>query len=426
MISEKLKEKFNLQSTGFMIIGLSGAQLYGNIIRLLSGFLIAKLLLPDLLGLFNSFALILGYLVVVQLGIMNALNRELPYLIGKGNKEIAYEYAATAQWWEIFLSLISFLVLFSVSIYFFVLEQYLYAAGIFTFSLASVHLFYGVNYLQILYRTNGDFNKLSMNSIVVSSVGLIGVTFIWLWGYWGLCLRYILNIVIELFLLWKWKPISVKPAFDKTVFKKMLTIGFPIFLVGIVFSLWGTLNDTLLFQLGGAKNLGLYSLATMIIGSLTIVANSVNQVIYPKLSFLNGQGSSLAEMYKIPAKALKLYLLFIIPTIVVLYFFIPIMVNFLLPEYANGILVAQWSLPLLVLNGFGVYNLLFNVINKQKDYLISILTGISFFLISLFLLYSFFGFNLILFPVSLFIGRLFQLVIAYFYLKSYVSTSLNP
>jgi len=420
LIINKFKNIIDFNSKGSMIIGFSGAQLYGNIVRLLSGFIIAKLLLPELLGLFNGFALILGYIVIAQLGIMNALNRELPYLIGKGQRDTALKYASTAQWWEIFLSIISFVVLFSISIYYFYNKNYIYAAGLITFAIAAVYQFYGVNYLQILYRTNGDFNKLSMNSIIVSTVGLIGVLFVWKWAFWGLCLRYIINNLVELLLLWKWKPISVKPVFDKVVFKQLLQIGLPIFFVGVLFSLWGTLHDTLLLKIGGAKNLGLYALTTMILASLTIVSNTINQVIYPKLSLLYGQGKTIKQLYIIPVAPLKVYILLIIPTVVVLYFGIPYLVNYLLPQYNEGINVAQCSLALLIINGFSVYNLMFNVLKRQKDYFISIVVGIVVFVVFLLLLNIYWGFNLINFPMAMIAGRIMQLVIAYLYLKSYL------
>lgn len=420
LILSKLKNKVNFQSTASMIVGLSGAQLYGNAIRLVSGFIIAKLLLPEMLGVFNGFALILGYLIVAQLGIMNALNRELPYLIGKGQRDTALKYASTAQWWEIFLSIISFVVLFSISIYYFYNKNYIYAAGLITFAIAAVYQFYGVNYLQILYRTNGDFNKLSLNSIIVSTIGLIGVLFVWKWAFGGLCLRYIINNLVELLLLWKWKPISVKPVFDKVVFKQLLQIGLPIFFVGIIFSLWGTLHDTLLLKIGGAKNLGLYALTTMILASLTIVSNTINQVIYPKLSLLYGQGKTILELYKIPVAPLKVYMLLIIPTVVGLYFIIPYLVHYLLPQYNEGIYVAQWSLALLIINGFSVYNLIFNVIKRQKDYFVSIAVGIIVFVVFLLLLNMNWGFKLIYFPIAMIAGRIIQLVIAYLFLKSYL------
>lgn len=421
MIIAKIKNKVNFQSTASMIVGFSGAQLYGNAIRLISGFIIAKLLLPDLLGVFNGFALILGYLAIAQFGVMNALNRELPFLIGKQQRELALAYAATAQWWEILLSIISFVILSSVSIYFLIFDNYIYAAGLFTFAVAAVYQFYGVNYLQILYRTNGDFNKLSLNQIVVSTVGLVGVLFVWQWGYWGLCLRYMLNNIVELFLLWKWKPITVAPKFDKLVLKQLFKIGLPIFIVGIVFSLWGTLHDTLLLKIGGARNLGLYALTTMIIASLTIVSNSINQVIYPKISMLYGQGKSVLELYKIPGKTIKVYLLLVIPIVIALYYIIPMLVNALLPQYLEGVEVAQWSLGLLILSGFSVYNLIFNVINKQIHYLISIVSGIFVFVILLLLLNSSLGFDLINFPIAMIVGRIVQLLIAFLFLKSYIN-----
>ena len=49
----------------------------------MSGFFVVKWLLPEDLGLFNSFTIITGYIVLAHIGVPIGLTRELPYLLSK-------------------------------------------------------------------------------------------------------------------------------------------------------------------------------------------------------------------------------------------------------------------------------------------------------------------------------------------------------
>lgn len=49
----------------------------------------------------------------------NGLNRELPYYLGKGNKEVAHNFASVAQYWEILLAIISCSILFILGVFLF-------------------------------------------------------------------------------------------------------------------------------------------------------------------------------------------------------------------------------------------------------------------------------------------------------------------
>jgi len=64
-----------------------------------------------------AFGLILGYAPFFQIGISNGLNRELPYYIGKGDRNRAGELAATAQAWMIFIGGLAAVALLIVAIY---------------------------------------------------------------------------------------------------------------------------------------------------------------------------------------------------------------------------------------------------------------------------------------------------------------------
>ena len=95
--------------TGNMILFTSGASLIGNVLTMISGLLVARWMLPEELGYFNSFSILTSYIILVQLGIPSGLSRELPFYMGKGQRKDVEELAATAQFFGSFIGVLVFI-----------------------------------------------------------------------------------------------------------------------------------------------------------------------------------------------------------------------------------------------------------------------------------------------------------------------------
>lgn len=402
-----------------MILYLGSAQMFSNVVRIVSGLLVAGFVIPEVLGTFNGIGIIMGYLPILQLGIMNGLNRDLPYYFGKGEFEKARKYASVTQFWELFLSVLAFSVLIFLSAFYLLKSNFIFAAGFFSYALASIHHYYGMNYLQVLFRTNQDFNKLSSITLIVSIISLVSVLLVWKWKFYGLCLRSIITFTVEIFLLWRWKPLSVKPKFDFAILKEINKVGLPIFIVGIIFSLWSTVQNTFVLRLGGAEAFGLFQLALMIETSLGVVVFSVSQVVYPKMAFEYGAGKNIKELLQVSFKPILFIFVFLIPSIVIAWIFLPYAVEWLLPKYIDGVEAAQWTMLLLFVSIWAVNNNIFNVIKKQQDFLVSIIAGMLVYTFVLFIMHRFDGFSLKHFPQAMLIGKASQLMLGYFFIWKY-------
>ncbi len=86
-------------------------------LRLIGGVLLGRLVAPSTLGLFAGIGLALGYAPLLQLGILNGLNRELPYFVGKGDRERVKELAAAAQAWALLVGAAVFVALTGVAVW---------------------------------------------------------------------------------------------------------------------------------------------------------------------------------------------------------------------------------------------------------------------------------------------------------------------
>jgi O-antigen/teichoic acid export membrane protein len=92
---------------GRVLIRFSSSQLIFNALTLVSGFLVVKLVDPKTYGSFAGYQVYLGYILLMHGGILNGLNRELPYLLGKGDNKYSEELVASANLLTLVIGIIS-------------------------------------------------------------------------------------------------------------------------------------------------------------------------------------------------------------------------------------------------------------------------------------------------------------------------------
>src|SRR5437660_896151 len=78
------------------VSAVSGSRVACSVLTMLGGLLTVRLLDPASLGFFNAVSLGQGYLIWLQFGIFNGLNRELPHFFAKGDQQKAQSLASVA------------------------------------------------------------------------------------------------------------------------------------------------------------------------------------------------------------------------------------------------------------------------------------------------------------------------------------------
>ena len=101
----------------FLTAVFASGNLIASALHMLGGFLVVRLVDPTVLGQFQGIILILSYLPILQLGILNGLTRELPFYIGKGNRQRVEELAASAQAWALFIGVFSTVALLGIALW---------------------------------------------------------------------------------------------------------------------------------------------------------------------------------------------------------------------------------------------------------------------------------------------------------------------
>jgi O-antigen/teichoic acid export membrane protein len=372
---------------------------------MVAGLLTARVAGPSVLGLFSSLSLFQSYIPFLQLGVLNGLNRELPYHFGKGEHERAREFAAVAQAWALLVGSIVAAAALGVAAFHLLRGRGDLAAGWATNALSAWFLFYCTFYLQMTYRTHGDFARLALVNVIQAVAAFLLVVLVWWLNFYGLCLRAALIGLVQLVLLYHWRPVKVGPRWNGTRFVHLLKTGAPIYAVGQLYAWWGVLDVTLILYFMGTRVVGLYSLVTMATGALVFLPDALSQVLYPRLAQEYGRSGSVRELVRQVRRPIILSFSGIMPIIVASWFFLPPIVRVLLPKYAEAIPAAQWSLlipaAMCLTPGYNI----FNVVKRQDLFALAIVAGtVTSFCVLMWLLRD--GLVLTAFPQAMLVGRL--------------------
>jgi O-antigen/teichoic acid export membrane protein len=426
VVQPSLLELMKKDSTNRMILLLSSSNVVSNLLTIIAGFLVARWVLPEDLGSFNAFTIVSGYIVLAQLGIPSALGRELPFRLGQGNKNEAYEYASTAQYWQKLLGVLVLVLGAASCIVAYLLGNGKFAAGSLTLGVISWQVLYVNKYLKVLYRTNRDFNWLSLIKVINALFAFGSIVFVWKFGFYGLCIRAILSAITDFLLTYKWRPIRVKASWRPLQFKQLMRTGLPMYAVANIYGLWPLVQRTLVLALGGTEALGLFALALMAENSMLTVSSSINNVLYPQMASLWGSGSSVGEIMRSIYKPVFTSMLLLLVALPVGWVLLPIFVETLLPNYIPGIVAAQWMLIVGVLEPTTAISNIYNVMKNQRDRLLMYLTGIFCWAITIYGLHLVFGFSLLIFPVGMVVAFLIMFLFNLLHVRrNWRATSIN-
>lgn len=383
----------------------AGGNAVASGLRMASAVLTARFCDPSSLGLFNAIGLVLGYAPFFQLGILNGLNRELPYHFGKGDIRKFNDLASAAQAWAIAVGGVLAAALLGAACWYGLQGNMPVAAGCAANAFAVFALFYGQYYLQFLYRTRGDFSALALFGVAQSALALVLVTLIWAFGYYGLCLRLAAANLFLMALLWHWRPVKVVPRWDRLQLLHLLKVGAPIFGVGMIYGWWSVLDATLVLKEMGTTALGLYALVGMTNQAMTLPSQAVSSITYPQMAEQYGRNGSYRDCVRIAIKPCLWLLAGMAPLAAAVWWLAPALIDRLLPKYGGAAPAVQWAAVAALTLSLDPLNNVFNIVMRQDLYAIGIGLGmLSYFLCLKYLLSS--VPMLAAFPIAMLVGHL--------------------
>jgi O-antigen/teichoic acid export membrane protein len=385
---------------------LAGGNLLGNALRMAGGLLQNRYVKPEVLGTFNGIGLVLGFARFLQLGVLNGLNRELPYYFGQNDQKRVRELAAAAQAWAMALGVVVGIPFLGVAVWLALHGDFPMAAGWLAYGLLGFVFFYATMYLPSTYRTAHDFARLSTVNVVQNAVALVCVLAVVCCGFYGLCLRATIPVLIGLWILRRWQPIRVGPVWSFRHLRHLLVVGLPIFAVGELGGpLWVLIDQKLVQHFLDARGLGLYSMVLVAGGTMDLLPQAFSQVIYPRMSEHYGRTHNLAEIMLMAVRPSIMLVAGMLAVVVLGWWLARPLTAILLPNYLEAVPAMQWSLlGSVAISSCLVFNV-YNVARRQDLYGIVQVASIgSYFLTLMWLIRN--GADLAAFPKAMLVGKI--------------------
>jgi len=303
------------------------------------GFVVAKFISPNDLGVWSTINLAVTYSFFLQAGLINGLNIELPFTLGKGDDDQAKILAGTAQTFT-FLSSCLILIL-GLGYFFFIPEdnsKIRYGVLAITFFIS---LNYYQNYLISTFRSKDSFTKLSLFQVVDAFVNLSTLVLVVYYSYYGMIIKSIVGLFIYVLLLHFSRPVKVGFIWNKLAFIKLFKVGIPIFGLVYLDSISSTIDKLWLLKFSNMTNVGLYSFAMYSLTLFTLFSASIASYIYPRMTYSYGKNNNTLVLWNYAKKISVILFLIQLPLAILGCYVIPILVTTFFPNYVLSILAMQ-------------------------------------------------------------------------------------
>ena len=336
-----------------------------SIIGLLSGFISYRFIEPQLIGIWATITVFEVYATIIRFGIPNGMCRELPYELGRGKIAQANCLASTTLAYSIFSSFIALLILplvFLVPYLNITEKKQLICIGVL---IIRILIDPYSTYLSGTFRTNDQFDKLSRIQYIQATIRLASVTFIILWGFYGLLLRETIIPISNSVQLHLARPFKLRPKFNWIVFKRLFSIGFPIFIVSYTTLAIETLPRLFLIKLGNSYELGIFSPVVILINTAKLIPSAISGYLYPKLAYSWGQEADLLKLW---TKTKMIFLVSLIVSFVIsllVFFGIDLIIQ-LLPKYVASVPYIKIGCLSILFIAFQLNNTLLIVLKKWR------------------------------------------------------------
>ena len=262
---------------------------------------VVRYVAPPDLGLWHSVRLAQVYSALVLAGILNGLNRELPFALGAGQENEANRLAETSLLFTNLAALLA-LVVGSVGIFATISKSEHLVIAVAAVTITIIAIFYR-SYLIVMFRSNRSFAQLAGILYAEAAANLLSLPAVYFFGYLGMLGRVTGVAILAVCMLWIMRPIRVTPSFTWAALKKLLKTGLPIFGLDYVKNCSATTDRVALLHHGGVDMVGQYALATTTAEALAALPAAVSQYTYPRITHAYGQGEGLVALWHRARKA---------------------------------------------------------------------------------------------------------------------------
>ena len=276
----------------------ASANMVSTILGGFAGLLQARWIDPAIMGRFNKYTIITGYVGIFLIFVADGLTRQYPYLVGKGAHEEAMKVASVAKFWYLLVANVAIFFFCLMSISSIIRGDWYGVVGWGAQIFVILQLTYGA-YLQTMYRRTLEFKQLSYNGLAASVASVIFVVLPKYFGFWGMAIRHVMCSIVRVWVDRRYVPVKVKAVWDRATFCNLARISIPLSLVGYIRTSFITATfGFMVLRYCGEEKLGLYGVAAAFAAMAQTFVNSLWQIFNVKMTQRFGKDDSIAGTAK--------------------------------------------------------------------------------------------------------------------------------
>jgi O-antigen/teichoic acid export membrane protein len=313
-----------------------------NVTSLVGNALAFRWVDPTSMGVWHTLLLANSYLMVVRLGLVSGMGRELPFALGRGDAgkarrivatSLAFNTAGCAAVAVVFVALLPFFWSSGVA-----WRMALPAMAV--VGATTLHLLY----LQATYRSDREFALLARLNWAQAAIALLQPFMVYLLGFAGLCLHAALQVVVVTACTHVLRPFPVRPWFEPRLAGELIGTGLPLFLASYLQVLATGFDRVILLRRGTVETVGLYAPALAVLAAMAIVPGAVSTWIFPRMSYALGQGRTGGGLRRMALGAGAASLAAGLPVAVAGWLAAPEVIKHFFPQYAASLPAVRFSL----------------------------------------------------------------------------------
>ena len=308
-----------------------------------TGLVTKGLLGPTNVGLWSLLNISLGYLAGVQLGAGDAVAKEVPYLRAKGDSPTADRLGGAMLAFVLLASTIVGVGVVAIAFWNWARMSSALRVGLLVVGL-SFPVWMWVNMQTMVLRAAKRFDVLSRQLLLQLGVtAAIGIPLIWRFSLSGQYAVFLVALAAT-FLYLRRAVVSdpntrFRARLDGEALRRLLAIGVPMQLAGLVFTFQSTADSLLAARSLGVTALGYYSLAVTVKGYVYQTPNAFSVVMFPRFQerFGGSQDDPMA-LRNYVEKPIMAFAFAILPVLIgASWQVVPFLVRHFLPSFVPAI-----------------------------------------------------------------------------------------
>jgi O-antigen/teichoic acid export membrane protein len=303
--------------------------------KMLTALLVARLIGPSEFGWWNSLQPLLVYGAMFHFGVLNGMNRDVPYFNGKGDPERA-EYIRRVSWGITMLTAAIAAGLSIVASFF--IQNNLLVENALRF--LALLLFFQQWYLykSMLLISAIRFKLLSVQQFAQAI--LFPAFSIWMASLWGLngfvLAQALANFLVCVLMTWL-SHYDLRPVFDWKEARHLAGVGFPIMAAGFLYDTLRTLDRWVILIFLDVTQVGYYTLAILTLQAVTLLPSVVTAQFYPRMSKIFGETGAYKPLKPLFVQTVMIASMIILPFGLAIFLLIRPLISYFLPEYVQGV-----------------------------------------------------------------------------------------